>query len=116
MSHLDCVDRLREEIAKASEAQARKLNLGLKLLAHAGGRNEEKGKDILKEVIITADVFSRVMRETLSNTQRDEIIGEVRLTYSFPKKDVKLIRAIVDYWLTALLTEQGEDLARRERV
>jgi hypothetical protein len=66
-------------------------------------------------MIITADVFSRVMRETLSSTQRDEIVRELTLTYSFAKKDVRLIRAIVDYWLTALLAEQGEDLARRDR-
>lgn len=115
MSKLDCVDRLREGIARASEAHARKLNLSLKLLAHAKGENEEKGKDILKETIITADVFSRVMRETLSSTQRDEIVREVTLTYSFLKKDVRLIRAVVDYWLTALLTEHGEDQTRRDR-
>jgi len=94
-------------MARASEAQARKLNLSLKLLAHATGQNEEKGKDILKEMIITADVFSRVMRETLSSTQQDEIVREVTLTYSFPKKDVRIICAIVDYWLTALLTRNS---------
>jgi hypothetical protein len=104
MSNLDCVDRLREEIARASEAQARKLNLSLKLLAHATGQNEDGGKDILKEMIITADLFSRVMRETLCSTQRDEIVREVTLTYGFPKKDMRIIRAIVDYWLTTLLT------------
>jgi SpoVK/Ycf46/Vps4 family AAA+-type ATPase len=87
-------------MARASEAQARKLNLSLKLLAHARGQNEDRGRDILKEMIITADVFSRVMREKLPSTQRDEIVREVTLAYSFPKKDMRIIRAIVDYWLT----------------
>jgi hypothetical protein len=107
MSNLDCVDRLREEIARASDAQAQKLNLSLKLLAHARGQNEDRGRDILKGMIITADVFSRVMRETLSSTQRDEIVREVTLAYSFPKKDMRIIRAIVDYWLSQLASESA---------
>ena len=101
MSHLDCVGQLTETMARVSQKHALTLNTSLKLLARAKGRNEEDGKRILKEMIIHFDVFSRVLRETLTVIQRNEIIEEVALTYVFPRKDRRLIGAIVDYWMVA---------------
>jgi len=52
-------------------------------------------------MIIGSDVFSRVIRNALTATQRNEIIIEVAATYDFSRRDRRLIGAIVDYWLAA---------------
>jgi uncharacterized protein YecA (UPF0149 family) len=70
MSNLDCVDRLREEIARASEAQARKLNLSLKLLAHARGQNEDRGRHSERDDHYCGRVFQSHEGNAIQHTTR----------------------------------------------